>query len=50
MRTGALGWFDRPGDGRYLLSTGDAVTVRGADVALLATALNDELGRVPVHA
>ncbi len=50
VRTGALRWFDRPGDGRYLMSTGSAVTVRAADVALLASALDEQLGQLPVHA
>lgn len=45
-RTGALRWFDRPGDGRYLMSTDGAVTVRGADVSGLAEALTAQVARL----
>lgn len=45
-RTGALRWFDRPGDGRYLISTDGATTVRGADATVLADALTEQLARL----
>lgn len=45
-RSDVLRWFDRPGDGRYLMSTDGAVTVRGADVAILAGALGEHLARL----
>lgn len=42
-RNTSLRWFDRAGDGRYLMSTGSTITVRSADSTVLADALTSEL-------
>ena len=46
VRTSELRWFDRVGDGRYLMSTDGAITVRGADPTVLIEALAAQLERL----
>ena len=43
VRTSELRWFDRAGDGRYLMSTDGSITVRGADHTILIDALAEQL-------